>query len=174
GLGHFHEAMLQSVCDIRVVIDYLLSTGVEHVGITGLSLGGYVSALMAAVEPRLHVAIPNSAVTDMSRLLDGWFPAGQLLKLALQKTGVPENAFRASMNLHSPLNYRPVLARDRLLIIGGLGDRLAPPEQSARLYEHWGHPQIEWFPGSHIVHLGRANYLRAVGRFLRATGFSTG
>ena len=174
GLGHFHEAMLQSVCDIRVVIDYLVSTGVEHVGITGLSLGGYVSALMAAVEPRLHVAIPNSAVTDMSRLLDGWFPAGQLLKLALQKTGVPEDAFRASMNLHSPLNYPPVLNRDRLMIISGLGDRLAPPEQSARLYEHWGHPRIEWFPGSHIVHLGRAHYLRAVGRFLRATGFSTG
>lgn len=174
GLGHFHEAMLQSVCDIRVVIDYLVSTGVEHVGITGLSLGGYVSALMAAVEPRLHVAIPNSAVTDMSRLLDGWFPAGQLLKLALQKTGVPEGAFRASMNLHSPLNYPPVLNRDRLMIISGLGDRLAPPEQSARLFEHWGHPRIEWFPGSHIVHLGRAHYLREVGRFLRATGFSTG
>jgi pimeloyl-ACP methyl ester carboxylesterase len=110
----------------------------------------------------------------MSRLLDGWFPAGQLLKLALRKTGVPEESFRASMNLHSPLNYRPVLSRDRLLIIGGLGDRLAPPEQSARLYEHWGHPQIEWFPGSHIVHLGRGNYLRAIGRFLKATGFSSG
>ena len=174
GLGNFHEAMLQSVCDIRVVIDYLVSTGVEHVGITGLSLGGYVSALMAAVEPRLHVAIPNSAVTDMSRLLDEWFPAGQLLKFALHKTGVPEDAFRASMNLHSPLNYPPVLDRDRLMIISGLGDRLAPPEQSARLYEHWGHPQIEWFPGSHIVHLGRAHYLRAVGRFLKATGFSAG
>jgi len=174
GLGHFHEAMLQSVCDIRVLIDYLLSTGVEHVGITGLSLGGYVSALMAAVEPRLHVSIPNSAVTDMSSLLDGWFPAGQLLKLALRKTGVPEESFQASMNLHSPLNYRPVLSRDRLFIIGGLGDRLAPPEQSARLYEHWGHPQIEWFPGSHIVHVGRGHYLRAVGRFLKATGFSAG
>ena len=110
----------------------------------------------------------------MSSLLDGWFPAGQLLKLALRKTGVPEESFQASMNLHSPLNYRPVLSRDRLFIIGGLGDRLAPPEQSARLYEHWGHPQIEWFPGSHIVHVGRGHYLRAVGRFLKATGFSAG
>ena len=174
GLGHFHEAMLQSVCDIRVVIDYLQSTGVDHVGITGLSLGGYVGALMAAVEPRLHVSIPNSAVTDISRLLDGWFPAGQLLKVALRKAGVPGESFQASMNLHSPLNYRPVLSRDRLLIIGGLGDRLAPPEQSARLYEHWGRPQIEWFPGSHIVHVGRGHYLRAVGRFLKATEFSTG
>jgi pimeloyl-ACP methyl ester carboxylesterase len=174
GLGHFHEAMLQSVCDIRVVVDYLYSTGVEHVGITGLSLGGYVSALMAAAEPRLHVAIPNSAVTDLSRLLDSWFPAGHLLQLALRKSGISEEAFRASMNLHSPLNYPPLLSRDRLLIVGGLGDRLAPPEQSARLYEHWGHPQIEWFPGSHIVHLGRAHYLRAVGRFLKATGFSPG
>lgn len=174
GLGHFHEAMLQSVCDLRVVVDFLESTGVEHIGITGLSLGGYLTALMAAVEPRLHVAIPNSAVTDISGLLDGWFPAGSLLKVGLDKGGVSEESFRASMRVHSPLSYPPLLPRERLLIIGGLGDRLAPPEQSAKLYEHWGRPQIHWFPGSHILHVGRAHYLRGVGRFLKATGFSPG
>lgn len=174
GLGHFHEGMLQSVCDIRVVIDYLQAGGVEHIGITGLSLGGYLTALMAALEPRLHVAIPNSAVTDLAGLIDGWFPAGHVLRAGLRQGGIREDTFRASMSLHSPLRYPPLLAKDRLFVIGGLGDRLAPPEQSARLIEHWGRPKSHWFEGSHILHVGRAHYLREIGRFLKATGFSPG
>lgn len=174
GLGHFHEGMLQSVCDIRVVIDYLRAGGVEHIGITGLSLGGYLTALMASLEPRLHVAIPNSAVTDLAGLIDGWFPAGHVLRAGLRQGGVGEDAFRASMSLHSPLHYPPVLAKERLFVIGGLGDRLAPPEQSAKLIEHWGRPKTHWFQGSHILHVGRAHYLREIGRFLKTTGFSPG
>ena len=174
GLGHFHEAILQSVCDLRVVIDYLQAGGVENIGITGLSLGGYLTALMAAVEPRLHMAIPNSAVTDLAGLIDGWFPAGHVLKAGLRQGGISEDAFKASMGLHSPLSYPPLLSTDRLFVIGGLGDRLAPPEQSARLIEHWGRPKTHWFQGSHILHMGRAHYLREIGRFLKETGFSPG
>lgn len=174
GLGHFHEGILQSVCDLRVVIDYLQDGGVANVGITGLSLGGYLTALMAAVEPRLHVAIPNSAVTDLAGLIDGWFPAGHVLKAGLRQGGIADDLFRASMSLHSPLRYPSRLGRDRLFVIGGLGDRLAPPEQSARLIEHWGRPKTHWFQGSHILHVGRAHYLREIGRFLKATGFSPG
>jgi pimeloyl-ACP methyl ester carboxylesterase len=174
GLGHFAEAMLQSVCDLRVIVDYLEGCGVQHVGMTGLSLGGYVTALMAAVEPRLHVAIPNAAVTDLAGLMDSWFPAGPLLKFGLQHARISQSDYRAAMGLHSPLRYQPVVSKDRLFVIGGLGDRLAPPEQSARLWEHWGRPRIHWYPGSHILHVGRNHYLREIGHFLKDTGFSPG
>lgn len=174
GFGVFTEAMMQSVCDLRVLVNYLEDSGVEHVGITGLSLGGYLTALMADVEPRLHVAIPNSAVTEMASLIDSWFPAGQILRLGMRLGGIDYELNRAAMSLHSPLSYPAQLAKDRLFIIGGLADRLAPPEQSARLWDHWDRPRIHWFPGSHIIHVRRANYLREVGRFLRQTGFSEG
>jgi pimeloyl-ACP methyl ester carboxylesterase len=174
GMATLTEAMLQSICDIRVIVDYLAKSGVDNVGITGLSLGGYLTALMAAVEPRLHVAIPNSAVTDIAGLVDSWFPANALLKLGFDKAGISQSEYRAAVGLHSPLRYPPVLERDRLFVIGGLGDRLAPPEQSARLWEHWGRPRIHWYPGSHILHVGRAHYLREIGHFLKDTGFSPG
>ena len=38
----------------------------------------------------------------------------------------PEASCAASA-YHSPLNYTPKVAKDRRLIITGLGDRLAPP-----------------------------------------------
>jgi pimeloyl-ACP methyl ester carboxylesterase len=174
GIGTFTEAMFQGVCDLRVLVDYIESTGSAHVGITGLSLGGYLTALMAAVEPRLHLAIPNCAVTEVGSLIDGWFPAGSLLKAGLRLGKVDEETNAAAMSVHSPLRYPAVLPKDRLFIVSGLGDRLSPPEQSARLWEHWGRPRIHWFPGSHILHLRRATYLREIGRFLRDTGFSPG
>jgi hypothetical protein len=133
-----------------------------------------MTALMAAVEPRLHVAIPNAAVTDLGRLIDGWAPAGPLFALARKRAGVDQAAYGATVGLHSPLRYPALLPRDRLFVIGGLGDRLAPPEQSAMLWEHWGRPRMHWYPGGHILHLGRGKYLREVGRFLRETGFSPG
>ena len=174
GIATFSEAMLQSVTDLRVLIDYLLATGVDRVGITGLSLGGYVTALMAGVDDRLHFAVPNCAVTDLGTLLDRWFPAGPLLRAGLALGGIDRETHLSAMRLHSPLRFAPRLAQDRLFIIGGLADRLAPPEQSARLWRHWGEPRLHWFPGSHILHVRRAVYLREIGRFLRDTGFSPG
>jgi hypothetical protein len=37
----------------------------------------------------------------------------------------------------SPLNYAPLVPKDRRLIITGLGDRVAPPEQAELLWKHW-------------------------------------
>lgn len=174
GIATFSEAMLQSVTDLRVLVDYLQRGGVERVGITGLSLGGYVTALMAGVDDRLHFAIPNCAVTDLGTLLDRWFPAAQLLRAGMILGGIDRDTHVAAMRLHSPLRFAPRLPLDRLFIVGGLADRLAPPEQSARLWQHWNRPRLHWFPGSHILHLRRAVYLREIGRFLRDTGFSPG
>ena len=174
GIGVFTEAILQSVADMRVLVGHLVSSGVKRIGMTGLSLGGYITALMAAVEPRLHVAIPNCAVTDMATLVESWFPAGQLLRAGLAMNRIDYRTHTAAVRLHSPLRFPALRPPERLFIIGGQGDRLAQPEQSARLWEHWGRPHLHWFPGSHIVHLRRDTYLGEVRRFLAATGFHPG
>jgi hypothetical protein len=173
GFAHATEAMFQAVFDFRVFVDYLVSIGVPRIGVTGLSLGGYTTALLAAVEDRLHLAIPNAAVADMGELIRDWFPAGQAMSLVLPKRGLPAEVIGRSLSVHSPLSYRPVLAKDRLFIIGGLGDRLAPPGHSSRLWEHWGRCQLHWYPGNHTLHVNRGAYLRLMGRFMQATGFSS-
>src|SRR4051812_20147186 len=58
------------------------------------------------------------------------------------------------------------------MIIGGLGDRLAPPSQAEALWEHWGRPRIHWFPGNHVLHAGRRVYLREMLDFMRANDFT--
>lgn len=173
GLGVLSEAMAHAVHDFRLFVDYLESTGVEQVGVTGISLGGYTTALLAAVEPRLKVAIPNVPVTEFSTVFKQWVPAGTLMQLGLRFGHVDEDELRRGVAYHSPLTYEPVVPKDRRFIICGLGDRLAPPAQSELLWEHWDHCKLHWFPGNHILHVNQAAYLRRMARFMRAVGFAS-
>lgn len=167
GMSHLSEAMLQSVHDLRIFVGHLLDQGAPRVGVTGLSLGGYVTGLAAAVDDRLDFAVPNAAVTWLPPLLDAWFPASVTTKaLRLLLGGGDDETLAAALALHSPLTYEPVLPRERLMVVAGLGDRLAPPEQSLLLWEHWGRPELHWFPGSHVIHLGRGDYRAAMRRLL--------
>lgn len=74
----------------------------------------------------------------------------------------------------SPLTYAPLLPRERLMVIGGIGDRLAPPKHARLLWEHWQRCKLHWFVGSHLLHFDRGDYLRHVGRFLNEVGFFEG
>ena len=170
GPAHLNEAIVHAVHDFRVFADYLEASGVPQVGLTGLSLGGYVSSLLAAVDERLAVVIPNAPVVRIGALSRRWFPANLLLSGA-RLVGLDAETFEATLAVHCPLNYPPVVAHERLMIIGGLGDRLAPPEQASMLWEHWEHPRLHWFPGNHILHAGRGIYLKQMLAFMQAAGF---
>ena len=70
-----------------------------------------------------------------------------------------------------PLTYQPAIPRDRLMIVGGVGDRLAPPKHSRLLWDHWDRPRIHWFPGNHILHVSQPDYLRRMTKFLAPVMF---
>ncbi|RRR41347.1 abhydrolase domain-containing 18 [Mycolicibacter terrae] len=167
GMSGFAEAMAQAVHDFRSVVDYLESTGVDRIALTGLSLGGYTSALLAAVEPRLEAVIPNVPVVSVDSEIRDWFPANMVVRAGQRLGRVDYDDFTAATAYHSPLNYPPLVAKDRRLIITGLGDRLAPPEQAEMLWQHWDRCALHWFPGNHILHVSQPAYLRRMTAFLR-------
>jgi hypothetical protein len=166
GLSGFAESMAQAVHDFRSIVDYLRHTGVERVALTGISLGGYTSALLATVEDRLEAVIPNCPVVKPAKLFQEWFPANTMVRLGLRLTNINSGELNAGMSYHCPLNYLPVVPKDRRMIITGLGDRMAPPDQAAMLWEHWDHCALHWFPGSHLVHVSQLDYLRRMTPFL--------
>ena len=168
GFAHFAEAMAQAICDLRVVLDHLERKGVTQIGATGISLGGYTTALLAAVDDRLDFAIPNCTVSDIPRLIGDWVPAQLGLQLLQRIKGIPRDLITRSASFHSPLNYPRKLPVERLLIIAGQADRVSPPQQSLALWEHWDRPELHWFPGGHLVHLQRGDYLRRMRRLMSA------
>jgi pimeloyl-ACP methyl ester carboxylesterase len=167
GLAGFAEAMAQAVYDFRSVLDYLEYTGVDRIALTGMSLGGYTSALIAGVDDRLRAVIPNVPVVTPDAAFDDWFPASVLVKLGNRLSRTDKDLMAAASAFHSPLSYQPLVPKDRRLIITGLGDRLAPPEQAEMLWEHWDRCAFHWFPGNHIVHVSQPDYLRRMTRFMK-------
>jgi len=167
GMAGFAEAMAQAVHDFRSVVDYLESTGVDRIALTGMSLGGYTSALIAGVDDRIQAVIPNVPVVTPEAAFDDWFPANMLVRLGNRLTGVDKAKADAATLFHSPLTYPPLVPKDRRLIIAGLGDKLAPPQQAEILWRHWDRCAFHWFPGNHILHVSQPDYLRRMTRFLR-------
>jgi pimeloyl-ACP methyl ester carboxylesterase len=168
GVAGFNEGILHGMYDLRALLRYVRSLGAPRIGVTGLSLGGYVSALLAALEPELDFAIPNAAVVSLPDLMPGWFPANVTTAVMRRVAGVPNDLVERAMALHSPLSYPAAVPKDRLMVVGGLGDRLAPPEQSLLLWEHWGRPRLHWFAGSHVLHFGRSGYLGEMRELMRS------
>jgi pimeloyl-ACP methyl ester carboxylesterase len=140
-------------------------------GVTGISLGGYTSALLAAVEERLHFSIPNVPVVSLLDLVLEWFPINVPVKALLKATNTSVREARHMVAVHSPLTWQPLIPKERLMVIAGAGDRLAPPKHARLLWDHWDRPRIHWFPGNHLIHLDKGKYLKEIAGFLREIGF---
>lgn len=171
GMAGFAEAMAQAVHDFRSIIDYLEFTGVDRIALTGMSLGGYTAALIASVDDRIQAVIPNVPVVTPDRTVEEWFPANKVVALRDRIARTDSELVGGATRYSSPLNYRPMVPKDRRLIIAGLGDRLAPPEQAELLWRHWDRCTFHWFPGNHVLHVSQPDYLRRMTRFLGAFMF---
>jgi hypothetical protein len=77
---------------------------------------------------------------------------------------------RAAYRVHSPLTHPLRVAKERVLVVAGRGDRIVPAEHPYALWRHWGEPAIHWFSGSHLAPFGRQRIFAAVAGHLRGLG----
>jgi hypothetical protein len=95
------------------------------------------------------VVIPNVPVVSIGPLARQWVPINLLLAGGAGMWQLDDDMLDATLAVHCPLNYTPLVPHDRRMIIGGLGDRLAPPEQARMLWEHWDQPRLHYQPRLH-------------------------
>ncbi|MVU77189.1 alpha/beta hydrolase [Nocardia sp. ET3-3] len=119
------------------VIDFLAADAridADRLGMMGFSFGAYWSARMAAVEPRLKVAVANGVLTDHS------FGGSS----SIGKPEILISTFRQTLGANSPLDLSRKLANlslaDRyrdieipILVVNGANDSLASPQDSIDL-----------------------------------------
>lgn len=136
----------QAVWDIRRLLSWIRSQEEESlIGLSGLSLGGYIASLVASLEEGLACAILGVPVADLIELLGRHCglrhkdPRRHTVKMA-EPIG----------RMISPLSLTPLVPMPGRFIYAGIADRLVHPrEQVTRLWEHWGKPEIVWYPGGH-------------------------
>jgi hypothetical protein len=140
------HATAQAVWDIRRLLSWIRSEEPEsQIGLNGLSLGGYIAALVASLETGLTCAILGVPVADLVGLLGRHSglrrddPRRRTMELA-EPIG----------RMTSPLSLAPLVPMPGRFIYAGLADQVVHPrEQVVRLWEHWGKPEIVWYRGGH-------------------------
>lgn len=158
------EGFRQAILDLRTLVAHLLDVrGASAVGVMGMSLGGYTSALLATVEPRLSFVapmIPLASIADFARADDRY--VGTFTQQHEQHEAL-ERAY-ASV---SPL-ARPVLVPPAgRLVLGARADRITPPGHAEKLAAHFG-VEVTWFHGGHLVQVGRRQGFARLMRTLEA------
>ena len=164
------NGIAQAAWDVRRLLGWIRTQEPAGIGLLGVSLGGYVAALVAGLEEDpLQCVLPIIPATDFPGLFAQQSPP------ALREQMEP--FFEDSQLLHSvvsPLSFKPSTPVAARAIVGGLADKLIDPvDQVAPLWEHWERPEILWYPGGHLGHVIRSDLYSFIDRRLKLAGLST-
>ena len=156
----------QSAYDLKAAVSWAL-TVTPRVGYWGASMGGVMGLLLASVEPRLHCCVPMIPAADVNGPL---FRSTlcQVMREDFVGAGGTAADLHALMAPLDPFQRRPVIARDRLLLVEALYDRVCYPEELEQLWAAWGHPPIMRYPHGHLSIFRSTECMRDMGDYLQS------
>ena len=139
----------QAVWDIRRLKNWISgSQDAPAVGVSGISLGGYLTGLTASFEDDLACAIAGVPEADLVRGIRRNVEA--LLPPFYEQWGLSWRSLERVNRVVSPMAIDPVIPTERLFIYAGLVDRWVRPGNVKDLWEHWNQPEICWYQGGHL------------------------
>jgi dienelactone hydrolase len=150
--GHMTNTLFglsQTAWDLRQMLAWVREQGEPRVGLYGISLGGYTTALLSSLESNLACAvagIPASQLAPMIlKLSEPRFSSG------LAERGIGFKEIERLFTVISPLAMKPQIEIDKRYIFAGIADRMVPANHVAELWRHWDKCSIAWYQGSHVT-----------------------
>jgi hypothetical protein len=143
------HAEAQAMWDLRRLLSWIRAQGAETIGVSGLSLGGYQTALLASLDDELAGVIAGIPLTDVSRAV--WRHGPPLYIRFSESQGVVHEEVAEVLSVVSPLSLAPRVPHERRYLFGAVADRLVPVDQVRDLWLHWDQPRIVWYQGGHVT-----------------------
>jgi hypothetical protein len=165
------HAVANALWDMRRLLSWVRAQGATRVGVHGLSLGGFHTALLASLDDDLACAIPGIPLADVSRIV--WRHGPPLRIRHFERNGVVHEEVSEVLRVASPLCFEPRVPRERRYIYAAVADRLVPADQVHDLWRHWGEPPIVWYQGGHVTFRLHPEVRRLVDRALVESGLRT-
>ncbi len=149
------EGFRQAIWDLQIAIRAMRDAGASHVGVVGMSLGGYTAALLATVTSDVDFVLSYIPICSMPDVMyDNDLVPG---KGDVQR--VLYEGYREQLVPITPVCRMPKVEPKRVSIVSGEYDRLATVEHGRRLAEHFD-SELLTYPGGHIVQHRRAEAIR--------------
>jgi dienelactone hydrolase len=150
---HTTEAVTQTVQDLRVATAWLASRkeiDANRLGITGTSLGSFVSALTGQMEPRLQRVC---VLLGGGNFVDGYagHPLAAPIVTTLELLGFKRDGIRKLIAPIDPITCADRLKERKLLILAAKNDEVVPPQMAEMLWEATGKQKIVWYPSGHYT-----------------------
>lgn len=143
------EALRQTVLDVRTLLSLLLAQDNRPVGVSGLSLGGALTASLTCLDNRFAFSIPLIAHMDLAALLTDAPVLGRMRR-DLQAFGWGNEEFAAFVTGLGWYELVPLLPAERIFLIAAANDRFFDPRVVKAMWKRWGKPTIRWYPTSHM------------------------
>lgn len=152
---HTAEGMTQAVLDVRQATAWLASrkeVDADRLGVTGISLGGIMSALSSAAEPRFKkVAIYLGGGNLALGIWENPHPHAKLFRKQWLEHGGTFESFLKIMSPVDPHTYGHLLKDRDVLMVAAKHDEILPPKTAIALWESIGkQPELVWLDSGHI------------------------
>lgn len=130
------EGIRQAVTELRWVCQTLKDRGAPHIGLWGTSYGGWVASLLILLEKSVSMAWLLEAIVDVDTAI--WeSPACITLRHQLMRRGMTREFLQPKTRLVCASHHQPIIPTDKVLLVSGTFDRVAPPETIRALHESW-------------------------------------
>lgn len=140
------HAISQTIWDVRRLVGWISHSTGAPIGVYGLSLGGYIAALLAGIE-QLDCVVAGIPFTDVLGLMAHHHAPPEYL--GVLRSAAAQNAFRVV----SPLAVTPPVAPNLRAIFAARGDQFIPADQTVALAKAWQQAPVHWYNGGHTGYL---------------------
>ncbi|WP_181686814.1 alpha/beta fold hydrolase [Halorhabdus salina] len=131
------EGVIQATADTRALIGALHEQGYDHIGLSGISLGGNVAAQTLAFVDIERAVLTIPGVDLFETMCES--AMAPLLRDKAIAHGFPEKRLRQAFEVITPIEFDdPATDPDDILALYGRYDEIAPPGPVRRLAETWG------------------------------------
>jgi len=154
-LGHMMEATRQALGDLRALIGCLLGNGYGPIGLWGVSLGAWLTGLLACQDERVRAAALVTPVPDLDEAIHE-LKFCRHIRDRLREGGLSTEPLRLGAR-------RPKQRSENLLLVESVYDLFASRESVESLWRAWGEPEIWRVRHGHISVLASPVIFRSCG-----------
>jgi pimeloyl-ACP methyl ester carboxylesterase len=140
------EAVAQAIAEIRALTGWLLEQGCPGIALWGVSMGGWLAGLTACRDARLSAVVMTVPIVCSNHFAEHiiWRRAREAWR-AIQAEGKKLDA-----TPFNPTSAQLAIAKEKVLLIGGIYDLICPLKPIEKLWQLWGQPDFWRLPHGHI------------------------